>query len=115
MYLLLPPDKECPVVNGKGVRCKRNTLLPDGNVLHYAYHLRMGGRCRGDYTLKCLVFDLQLIDLKWKLGMAVSSDSCKSLKSPYVTMTIKVADVMGHITARTFEMTVPQFQVCSWL
>ncbi|KAJ6652633.1 hypothetical protein lerEdw1_011247 [Lerista edwardsae] len=52
----------------------------------------------------------QLIDFQWKLGMAVSSDSCKSLKSPYVTMTIKVADVMGHITTRTFEMTVPQFQ-----
>ncbi|XP_061485994.1 COMM domain-containing protein 6 isoform X2 [Rhineura floridana] len=52
----------------------------------------------------------QLIDFQWKLGMAVSSDSCKSLKSPYVTITIKVADASGHITSKTFEMTVPQFQ-----
>ncbi|XP_066476873.1 COMM domain-containing protein 6 isoform X2 [Tiliqua scincoides] len=52
----------------------------------------------------------QLIDFQWKLGMAVSSDSYKSLKSPYITMTIKMADVMGHVTTKTFEMTVPQFQ-----
>ncbi|KAJ7319929.1 hypothetical protein JRQ81_019440 [Phrynocephalus forsythii] len=52
----------------------------------------------------------QLVDFQWKLGVAVSSDSCKSLKSPYVTMTVKVADASGHITSKTFEMTVPQFQ-----
>nr|XP_034970128.1 COMM domain-containing protein 6 isoform X1 [Zootoca vivipara] len=52
----------------------------------------------------------RLIDFQWKLGMAVSSDSCKSLKSPYVTMAVKVADASGHITSKTFEMTVPQFQ-----
>ncbi|XP_062982074.1 COMM domain-containing protein 6 isoform X1 [Elgaria multicarinata webbii] len=52
----------------------------------------------------------QLMDFQWKLGMAVSSDSCKSLKSPYITMAVKVADASGHITSKTFEMTVPQFQ-----
>ncbi|XP_042316674.1 COMM domain-containing protein 6 isoform X2 [Sceloporus undulatus] len=52
----------------------------------------------------------QLIDFQWKLGMAVSSDNCKSLKSPYVTMAVKVADASGHITSKTFEMTVSQFQ-----
>ncbi|XP_053168806.1 COMM domain-containing protein 6 isoform X2 [Hemicordylus capensis] len=52
----------------------------------------------------------QLIDFQWKLGMAVSSDSCKSLKSPYVTIAVKVADASGHITSKTFEMTVAQFQ-----
>ncbi|XP_062831638.1 COMM domain-containing protein 6 isoform X3 [Anolis carolinensis] len=52
----------------------------------------------------------QLIDFQWKLGMAVSSDNCKSLKSPYVTIAMKVADASGHITSKTFEMTVSQFQ-----
>ncbi|XP_059576926.1 COMM domain-containing protein 6 isoform X1 [Alligator mississippiensis] len=52
----------------------------------------------------------QLIDIQWKLGMAVSSDSCRSLKYPYVTMTLKVADPSGQITSKSFEMTVPQFQ-----
>ncbi|XP_059826400.1 COMM domain-containing protein 6 isoform X2 [Hypanus sabinus] len=52
----------------------------------------------------------QLVDLEWKLGMAVSSDSCKSLNCPYVTIALKVADPSGEIIRRSFEMTVPQFQ-----
>ncbi|XP_072114887.1 COMM domain-containing protein 6 isoform X1 [Mobula birostris] len=52
----------------------------------------------------------QLVDLQWKLGMAVSSDSCKSLNCPYVTIALKVADPSGEIIRRSFEMTVPQFQ-----
>ncbi|XP_053869229.1 COMM domain-containing protein 6 [Malaclemys terrapin pileata] len=52
----------------------------------------------------------QIIDIQWKLGMAVSSDSCRSLKYPYVTMTLKVAEPSGQIMSKSFEMTVPQFQ-----
>ncbi|XP_041055434.1 COMM domain-containing protein 6 isoform X1 [Carcharodon carcharias] len=52
----------------------------------------------------------QLVDLQWKLGMAVSSDSCRSLNHPYVTMMLKVADPTGEIISRSFEMTIPQFQ-----
>ncbi|XP_074155369.1 COMM domain-containing protein 6 isoform X2 [Sminthopsis crassicaudata] len=52
----------------------------------------------------------ELLDLQWKMGMAVSSDSCKSLKSPYVAVTLKVADQSGQITNKSFEMTIPQFQ-----
>nr|XP_036866165.1 COMM domain-containing protein 6 [Manis javanica] len=52
----------------------------------------------------------QLIDFQWKLGMAVSSDSCKSLKYPYVAVLLKVADHSGQIKNKSFEMTIPQFQ-----
>ncbi|XP_077200089.1 COMM domain-containing protein 6 isoform X3 [Paroedura picta] len=52
----------------------------------------------------------QLIDFQWKLGVAVSSDTCRSLKCPYVTMAVKVADASGHVTSKSFEMTVAQFQ-----
>ncbi|XP_048880095.1 COMM domain-containing protein 6 isoform X1 [Brienomyrus brachyistius] len=52
----------------------------------------------------------QLVDVKWKLGMAVSSDNCRSLNSPYVSLLLKVADTSGQITHKSFEMTVPQFQ-----
>uniref|UniRef100_A0A7N5JUQ7 COMM domain-containing protein 6 n=1 Tax=Ailuropoda melanoleuca TaxID=9646 RepID=A0A7N5JUQ7_AILME len=52
----------------------------------------------------------QLIDFQWKLGVAISADSCKSLKLPCVTVALKVADGSGNITCKTFEMTVPQFQ-----
>ncbi|XP_074844970.1 COMM domain-containing protein 6 isoform X2 [Carettochelys insculpta] len=52
----------------------------------------------------------QVIDLHWKLGMAVSSDSCRSLKYPYITMMLKVAEPSGQIASKSFEMTIPQFQ-----
>uniref|UniRef100_A0A8D1E0B7 TBC1 domain family member 4 n=1 Tax=Sus scrofa TaxID=9823 RepID=A0A8D1E0B7_PIG len=53
----------------------------------------------------------QLIDFQWKLGMAVSSDSCRSLKYPYVAVMLKVADHSGQVKNKSFEMTIPQFQV----
>ncbi|KAJ8297949.1 hypothetical protein KUTeg_024480 [Tegillarca granosa] len=57
------------------------------------------------------MFDVgQLVDMQWKLGVGVSSDSCKNLNSPYVTMQVKVADPSGKLSTHTFEMTVMQFQ-----
>lgn len=53
---------------------------------------------------------LQLMDFQWKLGMAVSSDSCRSLKYPYVAVMLTVADHMGTVKNKSFEMSVPQFQ-----
>ncbi|KAJ7418376.1 COMM domain-containing protein 6-like protein [Pitangus sulphuratus] len=55
----------------------------------------------------------QFVDMKWKLGVAMSSDTCRSLKYPYVTVTLTVADPSGHIMDKSFEMTIPQFKVCS--
>ncbi|KAM6985834.1 COMM domain-containing protein 6 [Aplochiton taeniatus] len=52
----------------------------------------------------------QLVDMQWKLGTAVSSDTCRSLNSPYVTLLLKFADTSGEISQRSFELTIPQFQ-----
>ncbi|XP_013383850.1 COMM domain-containing protein 6-like [Lingula anatina] len=52
----------------------------------------------------------QLIDFQWKLGVAMSSDGCRNLNTPFVTVLLKVADPSGHVTTRSFEMTVIQFQ-----
>ncbi|KAM6955585.1 COMM domain-containing protein 6 [Lycodopsis pacificus] len=52
----------------------------------------------------------QLVDLQWKLGMAVSSDTCRSLNSPYVSLLLKIVEPSGQICHRSFEMTIPQFQ-----
>ncbi|KAM6934378.1 COMM domain-containing protein 6 [Xenentodon cancila] len=52
----------------------------------------------------------QVVDMQWKLGLAVSSDSCRSLNSPYVTLLLKIVKPSGLICQRSFEMTVPQFQ-----
>ncbi|KAM9342004.1 COMM domain-containing protein 6 [Pholidichthys leucotaenia] len=52
----------------------------------------------------------QLVDMQWKLGMAVSSDTCRSLNSPYVSVMLKILEPSGHICQRSFDMTIPQFQ-----
>ncbi|XP_053560903.1 COMM domain-containing protein 6 [Bombina bombina] len=52
----------------------------------------------------------QLVDIQWKVGMAVSSDSCRSLNHPYVTLALKVVDYTGKITSKVFELTIPEFQ-----
>lgn len=52
----------------------------------------------------------QLVDIQWKLGMAVSSDSCRSLNSPIISVLMKIADTSGEVSYKSFEMTVPQFQ-----
>lgn len=52
----------------------------------------------------------QLVDLQWKLAMAVSSDTCRSLNSPYVSLLLKTVEPSGQIHQRSFEMTIPQFQ-----
>ncbi|XP_061917786.1 COMM domain-containing protein 6 isoform X2 [Entelurus aequoreus] len=52
----------------------------------------------------------QLVDMQWKLGLAVSSDTCRSLNSPFVTILLKIAEPSGQIHQKAFEMTVPQFQ-----
>ncbi|XP_063417653.1 COMM domain-containing protein 6-like isoform X2 [Mytilus trossulus] len=51
-----------------------------------------------------------LIDMQWKLGVAVSSDDCRNLNSTFVAMTLKVADTSGNLTSHAFEMTIPQFK-----
>uniref|UniRef100_A0A3P9NHU8 COMM domain-containing protein 6 n=1 Tax=Poecilia reticulata TaxID=8081 RepID=A0A3P9NHU8_POERE len=53
---------------------------------------------------------ISLVDMQWKLGMAVSSDTCRSLNSPYVSLLLKIVEPSGQICQRAFEMTIPQFQ-----
>ncbi|KAM3934017.1 COMM domain-containing protein 6 [Leptodactylus fuscus] len=52
----------------------------------------------------------KLLDFQWKIGMAVSSDSCKSLNHPYVTVELKVAEHSGQVQHKVFEMTIPEFR-----
>ncbi|XP_032982567.1 COMM domain-containing protein 6-like [Rhinolophus ferrumequinum] len=52
----------------------------------------------------------QLLDFQWKLGMAVSLDSCRSLKYPKVAVTLKVGERSSQVQNKSFEMTIPPFQ-----
>lgn len=71
-----------------------------------------GSVCSGQWCFSCDICTavLKLVDFQWKLGMAVSSDSCRSLKSPYVAVMLKVADHSGQVSSKSIEMTIPQFQ-----
>ncbi|XP_065178533.1 COMM domain-containing protein 6-like [Sycon ciliatum] len=52
----------------------------------------------------------QLLNIDWKLGMAVSSSSCRGLNTPFVTLLLRVAEPSGNIIERSVEMSVPEFQ-----
>ncbi|KAG8452243.1 hypothetical protein GDO86_004152 [Hymenochirus boettgeri] len=52
----------------------------------------------------------QLVDFQWKIGMAVSSDTCRSLNHPYVSVELRIADYSGQIASKMFELTIPEFQ-----
>ncbi|XP_058968686.1 COMM domain-containing protein 6 [Pocillopora verrucosa] len=52
----------------------------------------------------------QLLDMKWKLSVGVSSSSCRSLNSPYITALVTVTDPSGAITSKSFEMTIGEFK-----
>ena len=49
--------------------------------------------------------------MKWKLSVGVSSSSCCSLNSPYITALVTVTDPSGAITSKSFEMTIGKFKV----
>ena len=50
--------------------------------------------------------------MDWKLGVAMSSTSCRSLNAPYVTLQLRLTDSTGASRLHTLDMTVPEFQVC---
>ncbi|XP_072266751.1 COMM domain-containing protein 6 [Pyxicephalus adspersus] len=52
----------------------------------------------------------QLVDFQWKIGMAFSSDNCRSLNHPYITVSLKLADSSGQVTSKVFEMSIAEFQ-----
>ena len=58
-----------------------------------------------------LLMSFQLVSMDWKLGVAMSSSSCRSLNSPYVSLQLRIAESGGNIRLQTVEMTIPEFQV----
>jgi len=53
----------------------------------------------------------KLTDLQWKVGLSLSSSSCRQLMSPFITITvITVTDSSGNLTSRSMELTVAEFK-----
>jgi hypothetical protein len=53
----------------------------------------------------------RLVDLKWRIGLAVESSACKSLNSVYVTLSFKVVDSHGAERVQVLELPYQKFQV----
>lgn len=49
-------------------------------------------------------------NLHWRLGVALASSTCKSLLSPYVSLSFTVMDGNGNSTVHSSEMTYKEFQ-----
>ncbi|MEE6470976.1 hypothetical protein FKM82_009130 [Ascaphus truei] len=88
-----------------------NNKLPK-QILQVIRHVwnEEGGRLSALEGTRGLLPVGQLVDFQWKIGMAVSSDSCRALNHPYVTVALQVANYSGQITSKVFEMTIPEFQ-----
>ena len=56
----------------------------------------------------------QLVDFKWRLGVAISSSSCKNLASPYVAMSFTVQNANGNKIHHTVELSYKEFQVSEY-
>ena len=52
----------------------------------------------------------KLVDIKWKLGMGVSSNTCKNLAAPFVTLSLKIVDPNQQSRVYTLELNLEQFQ-----
>ncbi|XP_022781259.1 COMM domain-containing protein 6-like [Stylophora pistillata] len=52
----------------------------------------------------------QLLEMKWKLSVGVSSSSCRSLNSPYITVLVTVTDPSGGVSSKSFEMAIGEFK-----
>lgn len=53
----------------------------------------------------------QLIDFDWKVSMACSSNRCKSIDAPVITVKFQLKDESDKPYSKTMEMSLSQFQV----
>ena len=56
-----------------------------------------------------------LVDFDWKVGMACTSNHCKNLDAPIVTVKFHLKDDSNQAYSKTIEMTLAEFQVRSIL
>jgi len=52
----------------------------------------------------------KLVNLRWRLGIAVKSSSCSALNAPFVSLLMEVEDGNQKKTTHTLELTLAEFQ-----
>ena len=53
----------------------------------------------------------QLINFKWKIGVALSSSRCSSLLAPYVGIAFDIKHSSGRVSSYTAELSYDEFKV----
>lgn len=61
--------------------------------------------------LNCIAQHGKLVDLKWRIGIATESNSCRNLNNIYVTLAFKVLDGQNNEKIKTVELPYSKFQV----
>src|SRR3989338_6477720 len=54
----------------------------------------------------------RLVHLEWKVGVTVANSHCKRLNSPFVRLCFHIADENEIVTSHSFQLTIPEFEVC---
>lgn len=56
------------------------------------------------------LFDVgRLVDFEWKLAIGVTSNNCKNLLAPMVTVVLSIQNINGALEKHSIEMTVSEF------
>ena len=55
----------------------------------------------------------RLVDLKWKLGLAMASSQADTLQTPFITLLLTVSDNRGDISIHSLELTLQEFGTLS--
>jgi len=52
----------------------------------------------------------QLISLEWKVGVSTSSNTCRNLNTPFVSIFLRVRNSDHSVQSSSFELTIPEFK-----
>mmetsp|Transcript_8071 Transcript_8071/g.13430 ORF Transcript_8071/g.13430 Transcript_8071/m.13430 type:complete len:193 (+) Transcript_8071:59-637(+) len=52
----------------------------------------------------------KLLNLKWRVGVAIASSKCKSLGHPYVLLTFDIKETDGSLSHHSMELTYDEFR-----
>ena len=53
----------------------------------------------------------ELVSFKWQLGVAVQSNHCEGLSSPFIRVEVQVQDTNQHMSTHSFDLSLFEFKV----
>ena len=91
---------------------QQNTVLSPAIISIIVEHLSKIEKKTPQSEKKLIIHRIgQMVDFKWRLGVAISSNSCRDLQNPYVVVSFAVVESDGTKIYHSAELTLEQFQV----